>query len=78
MNRDDVLGAVARGWCDEKNSGKVIDPDLAESITNEVMAAYCPALSITWEDPYEGDMAGAIQQLQGMVLRLLNKEVGIS
>ena len=76
MNREDVLGAVARGWCSEKNAAKVMDPDLAEAIT--VMATYCPAFRITWEDPYEGDMAGAIQQLQGMVLRLLNREVGIS
>ena len=37
MNREDVLGAVARGWCSEKNSGKTMDSDLAVAIADEVL-----------------------------------------
>jgi hypothetical protein len=33
---DEVLQAVARGWCSPKNSDKVMDVDLAEAITIEV------------------------------------------
>ena len=35
---EDLLGAVARGWCHEKNANKVIDPDLAIAIAAEVSA----------------------------------------
>ena len=35
--REDVLGAVARGWCSKKNENKTMDIDLAEAITTEVM-----------------------------------------
>jgi hypothetical protein len=32
-----IRGAVARGWCADVNCDKVIDPDLAEAITQELM-----------------------------------------
>lgn len=35
--RQKILGAVARGWCHPKNSHKVMDVDLAEAITWEVL-----------------------------------------
>jgi hypothetical protein len=34
----ELLGAIARGWCHPKNSGKEMDPDLAISIAAEVNA----------------------------------------
>lgn len=37
MTKEDVLGAVARGWCSKKNENKVMDIDLAEAITDEVL-----------------------------------------
>ena len=35
-NREELLGAIARGWCSEKNSHKIMDPDLALAIFDEV------------------------------------------
>jgi hypothetical protein len=35
-NREELLGAIARGWCSEKNSHKTMDPDLALAIFDEV------------------------------------------
>lgn len=32
-----VLGAVARGWCHDANSNKVMDEDLAIAIAKEIM-----------------------------------------
>ncbi|KKL62116.1 hypothetical protein LCGC14_2188450 [marine sediment metagenome] len=37
MDREGILGAVARGWCSKKNENKVMDPDLVEAITDEIM-----------------------------------------
>ncbi len=39
MDRDDILGAVARGWCSPENENKEMDVVLAEAITNEVELA---------------------------------------
>src|SRR5690606_31657206 len=36
---DTIRAAVARGWCAPQNSHKVMDPDLAEAIAQEVLAA---------------------------------------
>ena len=36
VNREALLGAIARGWCSEKNSHKTMDPDLAVAIFDEV------------------------------------------
>jgi len=36
INREALLGAIARGWCSEKNSHKTMDPDLAVAIFDEV------------------------------------------
>ena len=36
VNREQLLGAIARGWCSEKNSHKTMDPDLALAIFDEV------------------------------------------
>lgn len=33
---DQVLQAVARGWCTPKNETKTMDPELAEAIAIEV------------------------------------------
>jgi len=32
INHEELLGAIARGWCSEKNSHKTMDPDLAIAI----------------------------------------------
>ena len=39
MNRDNVLQAVARGWCHEDTAHKELDGVLAEAIADEVMLA---------------------------------------
>lgn len=36
--RDEILGAVARGWCHEDNAHKEMDSELALAICSEVMA----------------------------------------
>lgn len=36
--RERVTGAVARGWCHDKNSMKEMDSDLAEAIIEEVLS----------------------------------------
>ena len=36
INREELLGAIARGWCHEKNSHKTMDSDLALAIFDEV------------------------------------------
>jgi hypothetical protein len=36
INREALLGAIARGWCSEKNSHKTMDSDLAVAIFDEV------------------------------------------
>ena len=36
VNREELLGAIARGWCSEKNSHKTMDSDLALAILDEV------------------------------------------
>ena len=36
INREELLGAIARGWCAEKNEHKTMDPDLALAIFDEV------------------------------------------
>ena len=44
---DMIRRAVARGWCHAVNSGKEMDPELADAITQEVSAL--PAASDTPE-----------------------------
>jgi hypothetical protein len=36
VNREELLGAIARGWCSEKNAHKTMDSDLALAIFDEV------------------------------------------
>jgi hypothetical protein len=36
VNREALLGAIARGWCSEKNSHKTMDSDLAVAIFDQV------------------------------------------
>jgi len=36
INSEELLGAIARGWCSEKNSHKTMDSDLALAIFDEV------------------------------------------
>ncbi len=36
ITREDLLGAIARGWCTQMNEHKTMDPDLAEAIAWEV------------------------------------------
>ena len=40
MTCDDIVGAVARGWCSKKNSHKTMDSDLAWAITDEVLKLF--------------------------------------
>ena len=36
INREELRGAIARGWCSQKNLHKIMDTDLAEAIFVEV------------------------------------------
>jgi len=36
INREELLGAIARGWCSENNAHKTMDSDLALAIFDEV------------------------------------------
>jgi hypothetical protein len=38
FSEEELYGAIARGWCDERNSGKEMDVDLADAIAIEVLA----------------------------------------
>jgi hypothetical protein len=38
----EIRGAVARGWCADKNQQKVLDGDLAEAISLEVASSDTP------------------------------------
>ena len=38
MTTEEILGAVARGWCSPKNEKKEMDADLAEAIAKEIEA----------------------------------------
>ena len=49
MKSEEIRGAVARGWCDPKNSSKVMDTDLAEAISQEVHKIF-----IADKEPYLG------------------------
>lgn len=44
MVRVKLVGAVARGWCHEKNSHKEMDVDLALAIVAEVEKLFAPIL----------------------------------
>lgn len=35
--KEEIMQAVARGWCSEKNSSKTMDTDLAMAITEEIL-----------------------------------------
>ena len=35
---EELLGAIARGYCHPENSSKVLDPDLCKSICSEIEA----------------------------------------
>ena len=35
---EQLNGAIARGWCHSENSSKVMDPDLASAIYDEIVS----------------------------------------
>jgi hypothetical protein len=37
-SREDLLGALARGYCSFTNSGKTVDPILMEAMVNELLS----------------------------------------
>ena len=41
MVKADLYGALARGYCSEKNSGKTVDPELIEAMADEILLLYC-------------------------------------
>jgi hypothetical protein len=43
LTAEQILGAVARGWCHPRNKFKVMDPDLAIAIAAEVSAMIAAA-----------------------------------
>ena len=38
LSDEEIIGAIARGWCSEKNSSKTMDSDLAMAIADEIKA----------------------------------------
>ena len=36
MNNEELLGALARGYCTERNKHKILDPDLIKDMAVEV------------------------------------------
>ncbi len=38
VEKDELFGALARGYCSVTNSGKTVDPILIEAMANEIMA----------------------------------------
>jgi hypothetical protein len=45
---ESLLGAIARGWCHEKNASKEMDSDLAMAIATEVKTFYATPPQRTW------------------------------
>ncbi len=37
VSKDDIFGAVARGWCSKVNENKTMDTDLASAIADEII-----------------------------------------
>ena len=74
--KEQVMQAVARGWCSEKNSQKTMDSDLAIAITEEIMEIWSQTeqdggFRIIWEAPEE--VVTAIDQLQRVVSDVATK-----
>lgn len=38
LRLEQIMGAIARGWCHSENVGKEMDPDLASAIYDEVVS----------------------------------------
>jgi len=38
LTDEEILGAIARGWCSKKNSSKTMDSDLVMAIADEIKA----------------------------------------
>jgi len=38
LTHEEIIGAIAKGWCSEKNSSKTMDSDLAMAIADEIKA----------------------------------------
>ncbi len=38
MKREELLGAIARGWCTLENENKQMDPKLAEAIADQIQS----------------------------------------
>lgn len=62
VTREDVLQAVARGWCAERNANKTMDVDLATAIAEEVLAlrhfARAPGGKVPSVEEIEAEMRG--------------------
>ena len=46
---ESLLGAIARGWCYEKNANKEMDADLVYAIATEIKALYTTPPQRTWQ-----------------------------
>ncbi len=56
MIKSDLYGALARGYCSEKNSSKIVDPDLIEAMADELLLLYCKTQGKLFDEkhcPYE-------------------------
>jgi len=55
MIKSDLYGALARGYCSEKNSSKIVDPDLIEAMADEILLLCCQK---------KGDFMGTENKIQ--------------
>lgn len=67
-HEEEIYGAIARGWCDERNSGKEMDVDLADAIAIEVLAVVRPLRARVAE------LEGECERLRG-ALTILHAEM---
>lgn len=54
VSTEQLLGAVARGWCHERNKHKVMDTDLAYAIAEQVEKLFQSPAPAVAQEPVEG------------------------
>ena len=57
MTQEEIRGAVARGWCHDKNAWKDFDSDLALAISEEIEKLLAIRQKITTDLLTKGDLA---------------------
>jgi len=66
---EELLGAIARGYCTKENEGKLLDAELCKAIANEVY----PLFTETRKNWVEEEMVYWVNELQLSVQRLAER-----